>query len=170
MIVAVIYLLAIGIDKWHSHDSSGKGADSKYSENTLGLPVRNPGLTDYPEYSFKSMSKWNARKKDLLADPANIPVTGKGYISKNDVSVDCILTENGELIGRYANENGITLDVNGYMDSDKVLHIRLGHGSEISYWTLRPNESKATDTDSFAYKGEWGRKGKKTEMVFTIGK
>lgn len=60
--------------------------------------------------------------------------------------------------------------MNGYIDSDNVLHIRLGHGSEISYWTLRSNDSKATDTGSFAYKGEWGRKDKKTEMVFTIEK
>ena len=170
LIVAIVYLLPIGIDKWHSHDSSDKGAESKRSGSTLGLPVMNPSLTDYPEYSFKSMSKWNASKKELLANSENVRVTGNGYISKNDVSVDCILTEKGELIGRYANENGITLDVNGYIDSDNVLHIRLGHGSEISYWTLRPNDSKAKDTDSFAYKGEWGRKDKKTEMVFTIEK
>lgn len=58
LIVAIVYLLAIGIDKWHSSDSSNKDAESKYTGSTL--PVKNPSLSDYPEYSFKSMSIWKA--------------------------------------------------------------------------------------------------------------
>ncbi len=62
---------------------------------------------------------------------------------------------------RYYNENGIKLDMNGLIDYNKDMVIRLGHGSETSYWILMHQGHGR-------YVGTWGKKCKPSEVTFTF--
>lgn len=90
----------------------------------------------------------------------------RGMISNHDVDVECFLTENGELHGRYHNENGTRLDLNGYIQPDGDLYIQLGHDSEKSEWRLHPVSDEISGT--YRYEGTWGRSNKPSFLVFTV--
>lgn len=129
-----------------------------------GLPIYGYAANRYPNYKIG-----NRDILDVL--PSGIDghtLTGSGYISQSSVSVNCVLLFNGQIVGRYHNTNGINLDVNGYVDSDTgTLHIKLGHDSEESLWTLYPDYSP--DYDVYVYTGVWGRSNKPSSMRFRVG-
>lgn len=91
---------------------------------------------------------------------------GEGEISHHDVTIRCILTENGELHGRYYNPNGITLDLNGYLRVNGDLYIQLGHDSEKSEWILTfvGNDGRG----GCRYEGTWGKVHKPTSMTIRL--
>ncbi len=87
-----------------------------------------------------------------------------GAISSHNVTVRCWLTEEGEIHGRYHNDNGINLDLNGFIQSDGNLYIQLGHGSEKSEWRLHPVSDEISGT--YRYEGTWGKNNKSSYLVF----
>ncbi len=97
------------------------------------------------------------------------PLSAVGYIGENVVRVKCYITEDGELHGRYHNENGIDLDFNGYLDSEGVLRVQLGHDSEKSEWTLHYVKYGAdVPPGGMLYEGTWGRSNKASGLIFMI--
>lgn len=87
-----------------------------------------------------------------------------GAIGDDNVSVKCWLTEDGELHGRYHNENGTNLDLNGFIEPDGNLYIQLGHDSSKSVLHLRPVSDEIPG--SYRYEGTWGKSGKWSYLVF----
>lgn len=154
----------------YGYDS--KTVDENYVDKShMGLPVSSSDrVKDYPDYIFKSNKKWNVHKETLLASDACKRVDGIGKISKSSINLDCILTENGSILGRYHNENGINLDVNGYIEAEtNQLKIKLGHESETSYLILSPIENeKSNQSDEYSYSGTWGKKQLPAEISFKI--
>ncbi len=86
---------------------------------------------------------------------------GSGTISNHAVQVYGVIDNNGHVLGRYYNENGIKLDMNGLIDYNKDMVIKLGHGSETSYWILMHQGNGR-------YVGTWGKKCKPSEVTFTF--
>lgn len=96
------------------------------------------------------------------------PLRAQGYISRHSVDVICYITEDGELHGRYHNENGINLDFNGYLDAVGDLIVQLGHGSEKSDWVLHYVKDGAETPGAMRYEGTWGSNNKESALTFTI--
>lgn len=87
-----------------------------------------------------------------------------GAIGDDKVSVKCWLTEDGELHGRYHNENGTNLDLNGFIQPNGDLYIQLGHDSYKSVLRLHPVSDEIPG--SYRYEGSWGKSGKWSYLVF----
>ena len=84
-------------------------------------------VSDYPNHTFKSDKAWNAKKNTFLSI-GGYKIEGSGRISDYSVKFECVVADNGSITGRYHNENGVNLDVNGYIDNEtNQLKIRLGH-------------------------------------------
>lgn len=137
-----------------------------------GLPFSaSAALDDYPDYSFMADKKWSSRKTELLKVSGVRAIDSQGSIDGYPLILDCVLTPEGAVAGRYYNKyNGIHLNVNGYIESETAqLKIRLGHDSEISYLTLSPSGIESSDNDKiYKYDGAWGKKQLPAEMSFTL--
>lgn len=136
----------------------------QYTYDSNALPISGHAANKYPNYNIGSDYSYEL---DELASRDNVRVIrGEGYISDHNVAVNGVLLPNGSIVGRYHNENGISLDVNGYVDSyTGDVKIRLGHGSETSYWTLHSEFRRGS---AYQYSGEWGKKNKPTSMTFVL--
>lgn len=88
-------------------------------------------------------------------------ISGSGIIRNNSVTTDFYIEPDGSIHGRYHNANGVSLDVNGYMDRNGNIRLRLGHDAETSYWTLYHQEG-------FRYTGYWGRQDVPSSITFRI--
>lgn len=131
-----------------------------------GLPFTGISVEDYPDVKLGSEKAWNKYVKDL--SPDDILFEGHGFLSKHDVSVNCVLLSNGQLIGRYHNSNGTNLDLNGYIiPATGELKIHLGHSynKTLSNWSLSPVESNPEE-GTFIYEGTWGKKNLPSQMTF----
>ena len=120
----------------------------------------------YPEMSFKSDRKWEKYLNDDSNAASGRRLTGKGFLSGDGITMNCLLRDNGQIIGRYSNSNGVKLDVNGYVDSKtNDIHIKLGHGKYESYLIMSPDgENKSKD--EIKYTGSWGKKKKPICVTF----
>lgn len=135
-----------------------------YTYDSSALPISGHAANSYPDKRIGD--DWDYYSDDYLSRPGAKKISGEGYISKNSVAVEGVLLANGTIIGRYHNENGINLDMNGYVDSyTGDVKIKLGHNSETSYWTLHSQMSRG---NAYQYSGTWGKNDKPSEMVFYI--
>ena len=117
----------------------------------------------YPEIKFGSDKAWHK----YLKTSSYPRYDAEGNIGDHTVGFNIELRPNGTFVGRYYNTNGIKLDVNGYVEkSSGDLHIRLGHGSELSNWTLSPITREST-ASKYVYEGVWGRKNKSSRIIIT---
>lgn len=87
---------------------------------------------------------------------------GSGFIDKNWVRVEFFVTRDGRIYGRYLNENGTKLDMNGFVNPDGSLLINLGHrdNSTLSEWRLEPDPYAGS-----SYRGTWGRSDKPSRLA-----
>lgn len=168
LIIGSVWIAANVFFDCHSNAGKGKSADA--TAMATSLPIVQSTYTDYPYYSFKSDKKWKKQKESLISEKNNTVIEGNGTLSHYNVSLDCVLTGDGAIIGRYHNENGISLDVNGFIVGDtRELKIRLGHGSETSYLSLSPvSDDKSIEKNEYKYFGNWGKKKLPTEITFKI--
>lgn len=148
-----------------SEDASETRRPSReYTYDANALPISGHAANKYPNYKIGSDYSYEL---DELADRSTSRILrGEGYISDHSVAIKAVLLPNGTIVGRYHNENGINLDANGYVDSyTGEVKIKLGHGSETSYWTLHPSLRTGA---VYQYSGVWGKKNKPTEMTFEL--
>lgn len=155
-----------------SEDESEEKAAEKTPENRSytyssdALPISGHAANKYPDYNLGYDWEYEEKFEDMLARPSTRRFVGEGYISKSNVSVEGVLLSNGQLIGRYHNENGINLDLNGYVDSyTGELKIKLGHKSETSYWTLAPMVKRGSD---YHFTGTWGKASKPSDLTISL--
>lgn len=94
----------------------------------------------------------------------HVPLRGTGELNDGRITVECFLTEDGQIHGRYHHQNGTNLDMNGYIRPDESLYIQLGHGSYKSDWYLYPVSDELSGT--YRYEGTWGKNNKYTYIVF----
>lgn len=124
---------------------------------------------EIPDMVFGSDEKWENEAKDI--DDETIILVGNGYISESNIKVKCKYNLiDGGMTGRYHNENGTDLDLNGQVSpSGDKLEIHLGHKSNntFSKWTLYPLEEE-TEKGRYAFKGHWGKSKKPSEIIFTV--
>lgn len=143
-----------------------KGAPSEAAViSEYKLPIGGTPANTFPEKRFGSDRKFEKYLSGPEFKADDRLIDGQGKINKSNVEIHCVLKSNGQLIGRYRHENGTTLDVNGYIDSDTdELRIRLGHGRELSKWTLSPLKEKSSD-NGFEYSGTWGKRNLESTMT-----
>ena len=166
LLVLIVFAWAYWMNNYHlPTDSTEEG---KTATETTKLPIGTETANTYPTMKFKSDSKWDKYLQSPEQTISGRQIEGHGNISGNDVSVNCLLSENGQLIGRYRHVNGTTLDVNGYIDSQTdILHIRLGHGNEQSELVLSPDDQDPTDS-KYDYSGTWGKRHKPASFSFSF--
>lgn len=88
-------------------------------------------------------------------------MSGSGYISQSDIEFSAVKGPDNRIYGRYHNENGTNLDMNGVQDASGNLIIKLGHGAATSYWVLRPTgSSHNSGSGTYSYRGSWGKSDK----------
>lgn len=165
VIISCVWLVPNWMDRYNSTDSEALVVVLP------GLPVPSSNrISDYPNYNFKSDKMWNSQKKSFLANDGYKLLDGEGRITNNSISLDCILTDDGSLFGRFHNSNGVKLDVNGYIDTEtNQLKIKLGHDSDISFLNLSPTEDEESDGNIlYQYSGTWGKKMLPAEFSFKI--
>ena len=163
-----LFLLVAVVFGWSCWLNNHNDAETTSLDGSTRLPIGIYAANCYPEMTFKSDKKWKKYTQSTDQTISGRLIEGYGNISNDKVSVDCILSENGQLIGRYRNENGITLDVNGYIDSKTdTLYIRLGHDGEQSNLILAPDDNIPTDS-IYNYSGTWGKKHKASAMAFSF--
>lgn len=138
----------------------------QYSYSSDALPVKGHAANAYPDYRLGADWEYEDRFENILSRASTRRFSGEGYISKSNIRIEGALLANGQLIGRYHNENGINLDLNGYVDSyTGELKIRLGHDSETSYWTLTPILRRGSD---YHYTGTWGKAKKPSDLTISL--
>ena len=79
-----------------------------------------------------------------------------GNINGSSVKFEAAIMKDGRIYGRYKHSNGTKLDVNGIIDKDGNLVIKLGHGSATSYWVLHKSFSEGNG-QIVNYTGTWGK-------------
>ncbi|MDE6338241.1 MAG: hypothetical protein K2K97_00450 [Muribaculaceae bacterium] len=155
-----------GISYYINHRPPKNEAQEVVRTDKLPLSVK--AANTYPSMTFGSQKQWEKylASKDKSIDGSLIE--GYGSIGSYEVEFHCILAPNGQMVGRYNNKNGVSLDVNGYIDpaTDK-LYINLGHGNYLSKLTLIPDDSNGLD-DQYIYSGVWGRKNVKSTITFSL--
>lgn len=121
-------------------------------------------VSHYPTtFSLQEMGKnWDWKSNYHKGD---VILFCEGILSQSFFRMVTYLTPQGYLFGRYFNENGTHLDVNGYVKRNGNIEIQFGHKSETSFLTLSPYEKFSTDK-SFAYKGVWGKKKNPIDLIF----
>ncbi|MCH5241960.1 MAG: hypothetical protein J1F67_06005 [Muribaculaceae bacterium] len=154
----IVIVAALGI--WQRMDAAKENSKSNdvISQSIKGLPVKDNSMYEPTEYQFGSDKKWNNYKKKIEAE--NVIYEGRGYISNHNVEVELFLTPQGQVAGRYHNENGTKLDLNGNVDaSTGDLVIQLGHENNKtkSIWRLHPASTNIED-EIYEYDGTWGKK------------
>lgn len=144
---------------------------SEESVSISGLPFPGSPTLTYPDRRFGSDTAW---EEEIIAmggrenlESARRMINANGHIDSNSLDLSLVMLPGGQLIGRYHNENGVNLDVNGYVDNTGTLHIHLGHGNQQSSWTLTPDYADVND-GIFHYSGEWGKKKFPSEMTFKL--
>lgn len=147
-------------EKEDSYDTYSYDSPEVYNDN-LNLSRY---INSYPTtFSIRNLGKnW-----DWASDyhPEDVILFSEGILDKSFFRMVTYLTPSGYLYGRYYNDNGTSLDVNGYVKRNGNIEIQLGHKSEASYMTLSPSEDISTD-QSFAYQGVWGKKKKSVDLIF----
>lgn len=141
---------------------------ASYEDDHVALYASSDYANGYPDVYLGSDESWNDYRKSYLNYAGVIPVVGDGHINNMNVSVDCLLFPDGTIVGRYVNSKGISLDVNGYVESESgELRIHLGHASAstLSSWYLHSIEWES-DNENYVYEGEWGKKRLSSRMVF----
>jgi hypothetical protein len=168
VLVIVAVWFAANLYANHIGGSNEELAEQSFSH--IGLPHSKSHLSNYPENIFKSDKNWKEEQDKLLKNDGNVAISAIGHLNYQTVTMDCIITNDGALIGRYNNPNGVNLDVNGYFDDDdNTLKIRLGHGKEASTMVLTPKENENQDQqEDYIYNGTWGKKARPVKMVFKI--
>ena len=143
-------------------DSSDKDKTSTTVAPTRLMAVYT-SANAYPEVKFLSDGAW----KNYVSTSTYPRYDGKGNIGTDNVGFNIELRPNGTMVGRYYNANGTLLDFNGYINSSTGdLHIHLGHGKELSDWTLTPVSSESSRS-RYVYEGTWGRRNKPSRIIIT---
>lgn len=124
---------------------------------------------EIPDIGYGNDEKWEETAEDI--DNETVILVGDGFIGEDHVTVRCKYNPiNGEMTGRYHNENGTNLDLNGQISpSGDELEIHLGHkyNNTFSKWTLYPVKEK-TEDGKYAFQGHWGKAKKESEIIFTL--
>lgn len=164
LIVAIVFLVGVWMRaKAGEERNLEKPSTETY---TYGLPFKGVSIEEYPEVNLGSEKAWKKYLKNVTSE--NIQFEGEGYIDNDKVSLNCVLLDNGQLIGRYHNYNGTNLDLNGYIVQESgKLKIHLGHSSNktLSNWYLTPEVSESTN-GTFVYEGTWGKKNLPSKLIF----
>lgn len=159
LLIAIVF----GIGYYYRLDAGHKTVAPVEIASPTMLKASSSYANSYPEHRFCSDKAW----KKYLSTSSYPRYNGVGNIGDYDVSFNIELHPDGTITGRYYNTNGTKLDVNGYIESSSGdLHIHLGHGSELSNWTLSPI-SHASSTSKYVYEGTWGRKNRPSHIIIT---
>ncbi len=94
------------------------------------------------------------------------PLRITGTLGVASVKIDAVLTNDGRLKGRFYNDNGIMLDLNGIVAADAGIKLMLGHGKEQSEASLSPVTLLA-DRTAVEYSGTWGRQSKPMRLFIS---
>lgn len=163
VLVALVFLLGV----WLRAKASDEENRVKQDEvNFPGLPFEGLSVEEYPDIKLGSKKAWNQYLKSIT--PEDLKFEGQGFINNNDVTVNCVLLSNGQIVGRYQNANGTNLDLNGYIiPTSGELKIHLGHASNktLSDWQLYPVESNP-ESGTYIYEGSWGKKNVPSKLIF----
>lgn len=123
------------------------------------------GYVSFPEEFFGTDERWHAYKSTQSG--GNMLLSGSGFISDNSIELECLLRPNGTVVGRYHNENGTNLDMNGMLSSggDNLI-INLGHDSNGTYsqWRLYPVDYESED-GWYVFEGTWGKSNKPSRLI-----
>lgn len=171
--LALVFIVVFVIGLYRNGKAKNKEKEQEMHE--LSLPDRlEPQIAleasyEIPDLFYGSDEKWEKSAKDI--DDETIILVGEGWISNHKVITECKYNIiDGSLTGRYHNENGTELDLNGQVSlSGDELEIHLGHKSDktFSKWILYPKESE-TKNGTYVYSGYWGESKKPSEITFTV--
>lgn len=171
LVLGVVFVLGL----YRNSKANNVENEEEIADSTLALPERLvPSVAfdssyEIPDIVYGSDEKWENTIKDI--DDETIILIGTGRIDKGNVIARCkynLIT--GSLTGRYLNENGTALDLNGQISpSGDELEIHLGHKSNktFSNWILSPVDSE-TKKGTYVFSGYWGKSKKPSEITFTV--
>lgn len=164
LLTGIIFAFGFVLNKTGNIDYVGNNNSNNME---VGLPIGNISeSTTFPQERFLSDKKWEKYVSSSSQSISGRLIEGTGSLGDTEIEMHCILSHEGQLIGRYRNQNGTTLDVNGYIDpTDRNLHIQLGHDTEKSLMILSPDADKSSDSE-YCYIGHWGKNKKPTKLTF----
>lgn len=161
------YLSEETVEEWENDAVAEEPVES--ISQAKGLPIKAMAAGYYPDYTIKTDYNWIEAAVPEIDSADGIILNGYGHINNSDISVNVILLDNGQIVGRYHHSNGTKLDLNGYVDpSSGNLYIKLGHAydSTESQWTLWPI-STDKERGVYVYEGEWGKNNKPSMLTLS---
>lgn len=165
LLLVVLGIYLVSAFRLTSTDNDGTEIQSSLHPFSSHIEDGEDFKCEYPEYRFGSTSKWQNFLEEHENQEGFMHLTGTGNLNYGSIEVDVLLIPGKQIIGRYRHENGTTLDFNGYLDQQNNLFVHLGHGNELSDWTLHQDKY---DNNSVSYSGEWGRKHLASDLTLSI--
>lgn len=169
LLLGVLFVVACFMNYYKTHSSDHKKSDTETVDKmaTDRLHVSAPQPDNFEIQSFKSDKKFDKFMSDF-SDKKFDKFSADGELNYSSFTMYGIITNDGNILGRYHNANGTRLDVNGKINPDDgSIDIDLGHGNTHSKMTLTPDDSDNSD-DKYEYSGKWGRKKKNVSLNFKI--